>query len=166
MGVFNNTFVYDGAGGPAFTPVAFAGGPAIDGTLAFKNNLIKRINSSSPTIGMMRFFNEAGVASVEFDYNLFDADDGDLVTINGGSSYSNLAAWQAAYETQDVNSIEGSVTLSSVDGLAIIPDAGGAADGAGLSGLVANDFNQTLRVQPPTIGAWELNNAAIKGTFF
>lgn len=151
---------YDG------TPLAFSGGTIKDEKFEFKGNLVKVTSASISTYAITRSNTASGEHNFVGDYNIWDYASGSLHK-EGATTYADLAAWQAA-ESTELNSIEASVTLSNpsgITGLEIVPDAGGNADGAGLTGLVAYDFRNRLRPSAPTIGAWELNDAAIRGTF-
>lgn len=146
-------------------PIQFRAGTVKDDKFILRNTLVKVPTSSISTYAIIRSYS-SGTPNFEGDGNLFDYASGDLFK-DTSNTYADLAAWQAA-ESTELNSIEASVTLSNpsgITGLEIVPDAGGNADGAGLTGLVAYDFRNRLRPSAPTIGAWELNDAAIRGTF-
>lgn len=157
----NNTCVVDGKDFECFQADSGSQDFSATSALSVRNNLFMRINTTDATLSLVDL-DDTFITHCTLDYNwYYDEDAETLITVDA-TEYTTVAAFNSA-QSQEANGDSGAVTLSAPDDfpISVIP----TGVGTGLLGLTANDLRDLLRQQPPTIGAWELNNAAVKGKF-
>lgn len=169
VSIYHNTYVTDGYDYPMINGL-FAQGPGAQigpiGPVNIKNNILKRMNVESAATFMQKWGftginGNTVLTKVALDANLWNdsaAASNKFASVGGGgSNYSNLAAFKAAFPSQEAHGVSTGVTLGPYLGLGnLLPPNGSAAYGAGQPGLVTTDFIGNPRASIPTIGAIEV----------